>query len=49
MDVPQGLHEGSIHLDVATGDGEVLQERIVIYRAQDRKKYNASEVGLYVT
>lgn len=21
MDVPQGLHEGSIHLDVAIGDG----------------------------
>lgn len=27
MDVPQGLHEGSIHLDVATGNGQVLQER----------------------
>ena len=21
MDVPEGLHEGSIHLDVAVGDG----------------------------
>lgn len=27
MDVPQGLHEGSIHLDVAVGDGQVLQGR----------------------
>lgn len=27
MDVPQGLHEGSVHLDVAVGDGQVLQGR----------------------
>lgn len=26
MDVPQGLHERSIHLDVAIGNGQVLQE-----------------------
>lgn len=25
MNVPQRLHEGSIHLDVAIGDGEVLR------------------------
>lgn len=27
LDVPQGLHEGGINLNVAIGDGEVLQER----------------------
>lgn len=25
MDIPQGLHKGSIHLDVAIGDGQVLR------------------------
>ena len=25
LDVPQGLHEGGVHQDVAVGDGEMLQ------------------------
>ena len=26
VDVPQGLHEGRVHLDAAVGDGQVLRD-----------------------
>lgn len=46
LDVPQGLHEGGVHIDVAIGEGEVLQERSMLYRALDRRVETASnEVG----
>lgn len=36
LDVPQGLHEGCIRLDVAIGDGEVLQEWNRLHRVLDK-------------
>lgn len=43
LDIPQGLHEGGIHLAAVITDREVLEERSRLHMALDRRVETASK------